>query len=524
MPETASSVAIAPAKPATSRVKILLVDDSEENLMALEAVLETLGEQLVLARSGTEALRQVLDQDFAAILLDVKMPDMDGFETAQLIRSRKRSRDTPILFLTGYHSDEHLLRGYNLGAADFLFKPFVPEILRSKVSVFIELARNSQIQRQQAEVLRKAEQKFRALLEAAPIAMIISHEDGEIVLVNSRVETVFGQAREDLIGANVRQLLPDWRAPVNHDSPLAVAEAFILREMIALKNDGGFFPAGVNFSPLQTEEGLLITTAIRDITEVKRAEESIRRLNQDLERRVSERTSELRRINEQLRQFAYAISHDLREPLRMVVSYTQLLGQRYRERLDEHAQQIMDFAVEGAMRIDTLLRALHECLQVEGGREQPLELVDCDAVLGRSLENLASTIDAAGAAVTRDPLPSVWCHAVLLARVFQNLVENAIKYRRDGVTPGVHLSAERKSGEWIFSVRDNGIGMEPQHLERIFGLFKRLHGRRYPGAGIGLTLCAKIVEQYGGRIWAESALGQGSTFRFSIPDYEERPR
>src|SRR6202162_5979120 len=170
-------------RPSPERVKILLVDDTPENLVSLEAALEGLGEELVLANSGMEALRFLLEDDLAAILLDVKMPEMYGFQTAELIRSRKRSRHTPILFLTGYKSDEHLFRGYDLGAADFFFKPIVPEVLRSKVGVFVELSRNTALLRRQAEVLSKAEQKLRSLLEAAPDAMIISSEDGRISFV-----------------------------------------------------------------------------------------------------------------------------------------------------------------------------------------------------------------------------------------------------------------------------------------------------------------------------------------------------
>src|ERR1700726_4371903 len=182
------------------KVKILLVDDNPDNLVSLEAALDTLGQDLVSARSGTEALRYLLENDFAAILLDVKMPDMDGFETAELIRSRKRSQHTPILFLTAYRNEEHLFRGYDLGAVDFLFKPIVPVILRSKVAVFVELSRNTALLRRQTAVLSKAEQKFRSLLEAAPDAMIISSEDGRISLVNSQVEVMFGFRREDIVG------------------------------------------------------------------------------------------------------------------------------------------------------------------------------------------------------------------------------------------------------------------------------------------------------------------------------------
>src|SRR5216684_8711499 len=196
---TDPSVAPPKEQPAPERVKILLVDDTPENLVSLEAALEGLGQDLVLANSGMEALRFLLEDDFAAILLDVKMPELDGFQTAELIRSRKRSRHTPILFLTAYKSDEHLFRGYDMGAVDYLFKPIVPEILRSKVAVFVELSRNAALLRQQAEVLGKAEQKFRFLLEAAPDAMLISSGEGDIALVNSQTEAMFGFRREELI-------------------------------------------------------------------------------------------------------------------------------------------------------------------------------------------------------------------------------------------------------------------------------------------------------------------------------------
>src|SRR5580698_11462744 len=242
---------------ADRRMKILLVDDTPDNLVSIEAALSGLGEELVLASSGKEALRHLLQEDFAAILLDVRMPDMDGFETAELIRSRPRSRQTPILFLTGYRNEEHLFRGYDLGAVDFLFKPIVPEVLRSKVAVFVDLSRgNARLKeqadelRRQAEVLRKAEVKFRSLLEAAPDPMVMCREDGEILMVNSQTEVLFRCGRDRLISRNIKALVPGW---VFNRRPVPDVERGL--ELTAYPEGETPFPVEISFSPLQTEEG-----------------------------------------------------------------------------------------------------------------------------------------------------------------------------------------------------------------------------------------------------------------------------
>lgn len=268
------------------KVKILLVDDNQANLVSLEAALHSLDEDLVLAHSGTEALRYLLENDFAAILLDVKMPDMDGFETAELIRSRRRSEHTPILFLTAYRNEEHLFRGYDLGAVDFLYKPIVPEILRSKVSVFVDLCRSAQIQQQHAKVLAKAEQKFRSLLEAAPDAMLITTEDGHIVLANSRADAMFGYTRQELLETNIRALVPEWS--------LSGEGRFGERTVVC--KDGFTFPSEITTSPLHTEEGVLIISAVRDISARKHAE-----------LRIAEQTQQLQHINQELRRLSSRI-------------------------------------------------------------------------------------------------------------------------------------------------------------------------------------------------------------------------
>jgi PAS domain S-box-containing protein len=233
-----------------------------------------------------------------------------------------------------------------------------------------------------------------------------------------------------------------------------------------------------------------------------------------------ETAEKLQRMTEDLKHFAYAASHDLQEPLRMVTSYTQLLSREFKGSLGEHADQYIAYAVEGAQRMEALLKGMREYWQASEREEDRQAAIDCNEVLNKALLNLQESITNSGAVVTHDSLPTVWTEEAMLVQVFQNLVGNAIKYRSEK-PPQVHVSAAKNSkDEWVFSVRDNGIGIEPQYAEKIFTMFNRLNGSKYPGSGIGLALCRKVVERFGGRIWVESEQGRGSEFSFTVPSKE----
>jgi signal transduction histidine kinase len=239
-------------------------------------------------------------------------------------------------------------------------------------------------------------------------------------------------------------------------------------------------------------------------------------LRHQAEKDLAKKAEELARSNADLEQFAYVASHDLQEPLRMVTAYTQLLAERYRGKLDDNADKFIGYASEGALRMQVLIQDLLAFSRV-GRKESAGESVDCELIMKDVLQTLASSIQESGAVVTYANLPAVWADRTQMAQVFQNLIGNAIKFR--GKEPSlISVQAEKSDQQWLFTVRDNGIGIAPEDAENIFVVFQRLHARtEYPGNGIGLAICKKIIERYGGRIWVESQAGSGSVFKFSLP-------
>jgi len=501
--------------------------------------------------------------------------------------------------------------------------------------------RDISVRKAAEEHLVQMEGRYRGLLEAAPDAMVVVNQAGEIVLLNLQAEKQFGYYRDELLGQQVKNIIPEGFAErLIADGTRTAAEALIQQigtgiELSARRKDGSEFPIEIMLSPLENAEGILVTAAIRDISVRKAADEALRQSEERLrlivssvtdyailmldldgrvvswnegaerikgysaeeiigrdfscfylaedirngkpafelaeatrngrsedegwrvrkdgsrfyanvvitalydetgrlrgfgkitrditERKRSEeylvKTAEdLKRTNDQLEQFAYVASHDLQEPLRMVASYTQLLAKRYQGRLDSDADEFIAFAVDGCNRMQTLIRDLLTYSR-SGTESKVLREISGETALDEALANLNISIEESGATVTHDLLPDLKTNDTQLVQVLQNLIGNAIKYR-GAAAPQVHVSA-RKSGDkkWIFSVRDNGLGIAPQYFERIFIIFQRLHGRQeFNGTGIGLAICKKIVERMGGRIWVESQLEKGSTFYFSLPE------
>jgi light-regulated signal transduction histidine kinase (bacteriophytochrome) len=282
----------------------------------------------------------------------------------------------------------------------------------------------------------------------------------------------------------------------------------------------GDFGAHINI--LTVDETAQLTQGFnRMLSSLKEKDAALRRSQAELEQRVAERTAQLASANRELEQFAYVASHDLQEPLRMVASYTGLIKQRYQDRLDQDANEFIAYASDGARRMQKLINDLLEYSRI-GKETKGFQTTDCEAVLAQVLLNLKLTIEESGAVITRQDLPSVMADGHELIQLFQNLISNALKFRGPEA-PRIHIAVQAQDGQWVFSVQDRGIGFEPQYQERIFGVFQRLHSQsRYPGTGIGLAICQKIVERHGGRIWAESQPGKGATFYFSIPKGGER--
>jgi two-component system, sensor histidine kinase and response regulator len=380
------------------RVNILLVDDQPANLLALEAMLQGLDQNLIKADSGREALKWLLSNECAVILLDVKMPDMDGFETAALIRQRDRSRDTPIIFLTAADKTHtEAVRGYAVGAVDYMVKPVVPEFVRSKVSVFVELAKKSELLRRQTEQLREGEQSARRLAEA----------------------------RAQLV-------------------------------------------------------------------------------------------EELEHKNQELESFSYAVSHDLRAPLRRIESFSRAVLESQDQRLDPDGRRYFDRIQEASRQMAQLIDDVLHLSKVTRAELRQQE-VDLSALAGAILDRLQEAEPARTVETRIRPGVVVTGDGQLLRIALANLLENAWKFTARQPEARIEFGMTTVGGESTYFVRDNGAGFDMAYVDRLFGPFQRLHlASEFAGSGIGLATVRRIIHRMGGRVWAEGLVGQGATFHFTV--------
>jgi PAS domain S-box-containing protein len=414
--------------------------------------------------------------------------------------------------LVEHYETERVRKG---GARVFVSLTVSP--LRGAAGVVLgasSIARDITGRRETEKTAEGLARQMRSILEAAGEGVYGVDREAVLTFVNPAATRILGYEAEELIGHSAHTAFhhsrPDGTAYPVEDCRLAHS---VLRTGIATQHedwfwrkDGSGFPVQLSAAPMK-ESGKVVGAVVtfNDITERKRTEQVL-----------AKRSEELERSNTELQQFAYISSHDFQEPLRTMASFAQLLERRYQGKLDANADDFIQFIVDGATRMQGLINDLLAYSRV-GSRGKDFVPTDCTTVFDQAVANLQMAITESGAIVTHDPLPTVPCDGAQLLQVFQNLVGNSIKFR-DSTAPRVHVGAEQNPSEWVFSVKDNGIGIDQQYANRIFEVFQRLHNStQYPGTGIGLAIAKKIVERHGGRIWVESQLHQGATFLFTLP-------
>ena len=512
---------------------ILIVDDRADKRLALHAILSTLGQNLVEATSGKDALRKLLQQDFAVILLDVSMPAMDGFETAALIRQRPRSEHTPIIFITSIgNSENNISRGYSLGAVDYLLTPIVPEVLRAKVSVFVELHRQTELIKRQGEQLRWMEES-RHQRELAEVADRLEAEtrrnrfftlaldmlgiadfDGRLLQLNSSWEAALGYSEAELRSVSGLDLVhPEDRPAMQQQmDALRTGSQTVQLEGRYRHKDGSYRWLYWSAVPFPAEN--LIYVFARDITPRKQAEDQVVQLNHELEQRLVALTA----INGELEAFNYSIAHDLRTPLRSMSGFAKAL-------MEDESANLTPLGLEYATRIARSANYMDNLLldMLAYSRLAAADIVPEQFSLDEPVKELLALVDKE----IRDrqvkvqvssPLGSIYAHLPTFKQIFGNLISNSIKFLAPDRPPQVRIFSTRVGGFVRMWIQDNGIGIASEHHEKIFGLFQRLHDNQtYPGTGIGLALVRKGAERMGGRVGVESDFGQGSRFWVDLP-------
>lgn len=535
-----ASVVLTPAEPSAAPpaaadtveepIEILLVDDAPDKLLALEAALSDLGQRVVKAESGPEALRLVLRREFAVILLDINMPGMDGFETASLIRQRKSSAHTPIIFVTSFSTgDIEVYRGYSLGAVDYLFTPVTPEVLRSKVSVFVELAKkNREIQRQAAALRHAEEERMQRKLDEANARiewetrrnhffrlsielLAIATYDAVFTQTNPTWQKTLGYGEAELHGRALRDFI--------HPDDLAATDAIISKILDAgtplyfenrFRDRGGKYRwLGWTVAPFAAE-GLLYIFA-RDMTERRERENEIQRLNADLE----QRTLSLQMLNQELESFSYSLAHDLRTPLRSISAYSEMLAAGEAGELSAEVIGMVRTINRNSGRMTQLMDDFLAFFRV-ARKDVKQEVIAMTAVAREAIATVG--VDAKRQIDFHvGSLPEAKGDPAMVLQVLVNLISNAVKFTATRPRGSIEIGCLANRTPPVYYVKDNGVGFNMKYYSRLFGVFERLHRREeFDGTGIGLAIVQKIVQRHGGAVWAEAVVDQGATFYFTL--------
>jgi PAS domain S-box-containing protein len=483
---------------------VLLLEDDMAAARQQAYELNQAGYVVQIAKTPEEAFRAVQRHPIGMLVLDQRLPGkLSGLDVYDELR--RSGHHVPAILVTGFSDTATAANALRAGIRDYVEKTpgYTSELPKVVQRVFDRI----HLERQAAE----SNARLAAIVSSATDAIITVELNGLITLFNQAAERTFGCDAASALGTSVTRFLPDLFASPRDGTLSPQQESRC--ETRGLRNDGTTVPLEVSLSKTEISARSFYTVIARDVTERKRAESALLRANE-----------ELRRVNSDLEQFAYSTSHDFREPLRNIAIYAQMLERHVKAQEGSDVQLFVSRIVDGTNRMQRLLSDLLTYTQVlklgQGVTAEQL-LVDSGAVLRCVVADLSNLLKENESIVTSDDLPRISILEVHLSQLFQNLIGNAIKYR--GNEPSrVHISAVRQQDDWLFSVRDNGIGIEPQFQQTIFGLFKRLHSHdQHPGSGIGLALCKRIVERYGGRIWVESQPGAGSTFFFTLPGTDQ---
>jgi signal transduction histidine kinase len=490
--------------------RVLLADDNPDMREYASRLLRE-RYQVTAVCNGADALQSALAEPPDLILSDVMMPELDGFGLLRELRAHPQTRTVPVVLVSARAGEESRVEGLSAGADDYLIKPFTARELLARVAAHLSMNRR---RREAEQALKESQATLQGFYDSSPFLMGVADlADGELIPVyGNRAAAEFLEIDGTrLPGAPLHslgvqaQLQDRLISKCRESRELGGSLQFEFEHLT--RAGARWLSANLNYLGIGPAGHPRFSFICEDITGRKQQDELLRKSNE-----------ELRRANADLEQFAYSASHDLQEPLRQVAIYSQLLQRRYAGSLDGKAAEYLGYCVEGAQRMESLIRDLLAYSQAARTSDSPTERVDLNEVVEAAKKNLETTIRETGAVIASTPLPSIRADRVPISHVMQNLLSNALKYR-SAAPPLVEISAEPGEGFWRLAIRDNGIGIPQRFHEQIFGIFKRLHDRNeYPGTGVGLAICQKVIERYGGRIWVESEEGSGSTFFFTLPD------